>query len=228
MAVTATTIASWSELATFLDGVRDKSNNKFFANTVTYGSNKISLNDSDNHAFCELCDLNNTTSVKVKNASNNQTFVISYSTVTFPITAYKSPNGCAIVFGDVDFPPLMFCKTNRGKTAAIICKSLSGVSDYYSLFLQNIVAFTYEVGYISTYATFPVMQIGAADNNNYIPTDMGFTSFYPLAIIGGANPDYTIGAYFCVTAQQAQPTYGVCSQDGHTYLTNGIFALLDS
>lgn len=239
MAINASVLNGWDDVATFLSTMKDTRGNNYFSNVV-YDSttNTLSLytTESGSNPFIVFSTNATRFSAHYDNAGADASYEIQYlasNSVVFPINGYKARHGCILALKNVadttqlgNAFPIAFCKTHEGYTALLHSanQALSAntsrnayihtyTSDYYTRFSQTGAALGF--------------KIDPPSSLTVIVPNADFTTMIELPVFTSQAPDYTENAYFLLT-RQSYGVFGSFTYSGHVYLTNGRVAILDT
>lgn len=240
MAIDASVLNGWGDVATFLSTMKDTRGNNYFSNVV-YDSTANTLllytTESGINPFAVFATNGNRFDAHYDNAGADASYSIQFlasDSVVFPINGYKARHGCIIALKNVSSAtdlthafPIAFCKTHEGYTALLHSanQALSANS------ARNAYIHTYTSNYYSR-----IGVTGAALGFKIDPPSSGATSIVPnadfttmieLPVFTSQAPDYTENTYFLLT-RQSYGVFGSFTYSGHVYLTNGRVAILDT
>lgn len=239
MAINASVLNGWGDVATFLSTMKDTRGNNYFSNVV-YDStaNTLSLYTTESGAnpFVVFTTDGNRFDAHYDNAGADASYSIQFlasGSVVFPINGYKARHGCIIALKNVSSAtdltyafPIAFCKTHEGYTALLHSAN------------QALSANSARNAYIHTYTSDYYPRIGLtgaalgfkidppSGATNIVP-NADFTTMIELPVFTSQAPDYTENAYFLLT-RQSYGVFGSFTYSGHVYLTNGRVAILDT
>lgn len=240
MAISAQVLNDWSDVATFLSGMKDTNNNNYFTNVVyDSAANTLTLytTESGSNPFVVFATNGTSFSAHYDNTGVDATYTIQYlasNTVVFPINGYKARHGCIIALKNVASStqlanafPIAFCKTHEGYTA-LLHSANQALSTNTS---RNAYIHTYTSDYYAKFTT-----TGAAlgfkidppvSTLTMVVPNADFTTMIGLPVFTSQAPDYTENAYFLLT-RQSYGVFGSFTYSGHVYLTDGSVAILDT
>ena len=239
MAIDASVLNGWGDVATFLSTMKDTRGNNYFSNVV-YDStaNTLSLYTTESGAnpFVVFATDSSRFDAHYDNAGADASYSIQFlasGSVVFPINGYKARHGCILALKNVTSTtdltyafPIAFCKTHEGYTALLHSAN------------QALSANTARNAYIHTYTSDYYPRIGLtgaalgfkidppSGATNIVP-NADFTTMIELPVFTSHAPDYTENAYFLLT-RQSYGVFGSFTYSGHVYLTNGRVAILDT
>lgn len=222
--------------------------------TLKTAESVVGAGATANDVFCVIKDKDGTTpptaSIYVDNSgtalqfgSSNKMFYLtgqgSGAITMFPLYAYKNANG--VIFGTAldstnsnHWSYFGFCKSQANKVAIFGYNTASTSNNGYAAsaannknsFFSTVYGASVTAGTNSGLTT--VMLIERASSNLF-GSDVNFSAFFEPPIFG-TDGDRLKNVFVHITAQQQNnaKVYGIITHAGHTYLSNGIAAMLDS
>lgn len=234
MAITAVSVSSWSDVETFLAGMKDETNTNFFTNVVYDSSaNTLSLytTESGSDPMCVLSTAYGSINLKYFSngsviANKDTYYMASNAAPNFPFRVYKTAHGALfdITYSNNHYP-LVVCKSSLGETT-IIC----AVGYPLSQMIGTNQGATYYCGHntkciVDVSYSVPTFQINNTQASPHMD-NRAYTALVPLPLFSDV-PQYTNKAYINFFAQ-SRGIYGSFEYQGHTYLTNGWVSIFDT
>lgn len=232
MAITPVHLTGWSDVISFLENLRDASNSPYFTSVVDNTTdNTLDLYTSRSGTI-PLCKISKTSNTITYCYDNSGTEVRSggiqytYSSFDFPTNAYYTSYGALIECFSSSY--------NTVVDALGIGKSHEG---------RTVIMNFYGTGVFTANTLKPYLHCDDAKPiSNPLSTAVwgfniectasrgmneDFTALIPLPLDVKTGVDYIANMYINLI-HQARGTTGTFSYQGHNYLTNGVFSILDT
>lgn len=232
MAITPVRLTGWSDVITFLENLRDANNNPYFTSVVNNTTdNTLDLYTSRSGSI-PLCKISTSSGNIIYCYDNNGTEVRSggisygYNVLAFPTNAYYTSYGALIECYDSSYGRVLDAigigKSHEGRTVVM---NFYGVDVFGTNTLKP---------YLHCDDAKPISRPNSAEVWGFhIEGTMSdgmnedFTALIPLPLNVKSGVDYTSNMYVNLI-HQARGTTGTFSYQGHNYLTNGVFSILDT
>lgn len=222
--------------------------------TLKTAESEAGAGGTANDAFCVIKDADNSTpataSIYVDNSGNalkfggsTKLFYLSGqgsgATTMFPLYAYKNSNGVIIGTAlDSDnnnrWSYFGFCKSQKNKIAIFGYNTASTSNNGYAATAANNKNSFFSTVYgasitAGTNSGLTAVMLIERASSNLFGSDVNFSAFFEPPIFG-TDGDRLKNVFVHITAQQQNnaKVYGIITHAGHTYLSNGIAAMLDS
>ena len=230
MAITPVQLNDWNDVKAFFENLRDANNSPFFTQVILNTTdNVLALYTADSvpRPFCYISTNSGSIVYCYNNSgtqqdSSNQAY--GFESLVFPLKAYYTSYGAMLdihnsTYGS--YNTIAVCKSNSGRTVIatlyqydvftsnnilkprLHCddeKPLTGTSDVWGFNIES---------------------------TSYTHLNQDFTALVPLPLNVKTGTDYTANFYLNLI-YQTKGTYGSYSYQGHNYLTNGVFSILDT
>lgn len=232
MAITPVRLTGWSDVITFLENLRDANNNPYFTSVVNNTTdNTLDLYTSRSGSI-PLCKISTSSGNIIYCYDNNGTEVRSggisygYNVLSFPTNAYYTSYGALIECFDSVYGRVMDAigigKSHEGRT---VIMNFYGTGVFDSNTLRPYLHCDDEKP-ISNPNSMAVWGFQIAGTMSSGMTEY-FTALIPLPLNVKSGVDYTSNMYVNLI-HQTRGTTGTFSYQGHNYLTNGVFSILDT
>lgn len=232
MAITPVRLTGWGDVVTFLENLRDANNSPYFTSVVNNTTdNTLDLYTSRSGTI-PLCRISTTSNTIKYCYDNNGTKIESggveftYGRLYFPTNAYYTSYGALIECFNTEY--------NRVVDALGIGKSHEGRTVIMNFYGTDAFGANVLRPYLHCDDTKPITNQGSTAVWGFQITGTmtggmteDFTALIPLPLNVKSGVDYTANMYVNLI-HQTRGTTGTFSYQGHNYLTNGVFSILDT
>lgn len=222
--------------------------------TLKTAESEAGAGGTANDAFCVIKDIDGTTpataSIYVDNSGtalkfggSSRLFNLSGqgtgAITMFPLYAYKNANG--VIIGTAldstnnnHWSYFGFCKSQKNKVAIFGYNTASTSNNGYAASAANSKNSFFSTVYgasitAGTNSGLTAVMLIERASSNLFGSDVNFSAFFEPPIFG-TDGDRLKNVFVHITAQQQNnaKVYGIINHAGHTYLSNGIAAMLDT